>query len=488
MRTILLFALSLFTWFGLKAEEVKMLSENAQWIYYHNWSFDDVDLYGYSMAGGLAYHTIHNTANYSDKSYYVLYYDEAMFASRQVVRKAVEDDDIINGGVRIREEGGRVYVVYKDYLALCERWNNYYEFNKDYIPYEQTEEGELVLYDFTMQVGDRFGSVEGYEDILVRSIDNMTDRNGVVRKLFTLSNGCKVVEGIGCITPGRMLLNYLNPSPKQNWTKKVYTCLFANGKYDGQGGIQDMTFFQSRTEIKAAEAELTGVPVNEYVDTRTHVVYDYDSAKGTARVRRGRSADTKNFEMENLPVAGCPDASGDITLLGNFSVEGQEYTVTTIGKNAFANCKDITSVVIPETVACIEANAFSNCESLISVSIPRSATSIGDWAFNGCPKLAIIVSLNEEPEPFWESFGVYLYEQATLYVPKGCKEKYESVFGWKRFKNIVETDISSIHNLSSDSNHYYSSFSLFDLQGRRIQGEPQRKGVYIRGGRKYVRP
>ena len=29
---------------------------------------------------------------------------------------------------------------------------------------------------------------------------------------------------------------------------------------------------------------------------------------------------------------------------------------------------------------------------------------------------------------------------------------------------------------------------LFDLQGRRIQGEPQRKGVYIRGGSKYVRP
>ena len=29
--------------------------------------------------------------------------------------------------------------------------------------------------------------------------------------------------------------------------------------------------------------------------------------------------------------------------------------------------------------------------------------------------------------------------------------------------------------------------ALFDLQGRRIQGEPQEKGVYIRGGRKYVK-
>ncbi|MCR5643127.1 MAG: hypothetical protein K6G32_07320, partial [Prevotella sp.] len=28
---------------------------------------------------------------------------------------------------------------------------------------------------------------------------------------------------------------------------------------------------------------------------------------------------------------------------------------------------------------------------------------------------------------------------------------------------------------------------LFDLQGRRIQGEPVKKGVYLRGGKKYVR-
>jgi len=42
------------------------------------------------------------------------------------------------------------------------------------------------------------------------------------------------------------------------------------------------------------------------------------------------------------------------------------------------------------------------------------------------------------------------------------------------------TGISSV-KLAPDAS------AFFDLQGRRIQGEPQKKGVYIRGGRKYVK-
>ena len=96
--------------------------------------------------------------------------------------------------------------------------------------------------------------------------------------------------------------------------------------------------------------------------------------------------------------------------------------------------------------------------------------------------------------PFWDTFGRYsdtsfsLYEQATLYVPEGCKSKYEKVEGWNRFKKIVEFNVNSVHNLPADVMLNARSLSpLFDLQGRRIQGEP-RKGMYVKDGKKYVRP
>lgn len=57
------------------------------------------------------------------------------------------------------------------------------------------------------------------------------------------------------------------------------------------------------------------------------------------------------------------------------------YTVTTIGSSAFGNCKELTSVYIPNTVTTIYSNAFYGCEQLTSISLPSSLESIGEGAF-----------------------------------------------------------------------------------------------------------
>jgi hypothetical protein len=87
------------------------------------------------------------------------------------------------------------------------------------------------------------------------------------------------------------------------------------------------------------------------------------------------------------------------------------YTVTSIGMNAFADCKGLTAVDIPATVTTIRTSAFNTCEGLTSLTIPdgvitiggsaffncknltsvsigNSVTTIGENAFNGCTKLA----------------------------------------------------------------------------------------------------
>ena len=54
---------------------------------------------------------------------------------------------------------------------------------------------------------------------------------------------------------------------------------------------------------------------------------------------------------------------------------------TTIGDCAFAGCKNLTSVDLPNTVTKISRSAFYNCSGLTSVTIPNSVTSIGNYAF-----------------------------------------------------------------------------------------------------------
>ena len=117
-----------------------------------------------------------------------------------------------NFEICIREEDGRVYVDLEDYLTLMadQYWRS--KGRADYLPYEQTDDGELVLYDFNMQVGDKYPSVEGHEDIYVSRIDTVTTLDGCKRKQLELSNGLHIIEEIGCIDSSGEFLFYLNPA------------------------------------------------------------------------------------------------------------------------------------------------------------------------------------------------------------------------------------------------------------------------------------
>jgi hypothetical protein len=56
--------------------------------------------------------------------------------------------------------------------------------------------------------------------------------------------------------------------------------------------------------------------------------------------------------------------------------------VTAVGDCAFANCANLTGVVIPDSVTSIGDNAFYECKNLVNFTIPPGVTSIGKDAFD----------------------------------------------------------------------------------------------------------
>lgn len=223
----------------------------------------------------------------------------------------------------------------------------------------------------------------------------------------------------------------------------------------------------------------------EYMDPQTKVIYTYELGSGKAMVKEGYwyARGGVDEELEIIDVPGCPDVTGDITILGSFTVDGQEYTVTHIGDHAFYGCSEITSVTLPESLLSIGGFSFFACYNLINIEFPKSVRSIGERAFVLCSKLVSFVSHIEEPfitYGFGESKS-----KATLYVPKGCEAKYSATKGWNIFAKIVEMDTTGIL-LPGSNGQEKTKEPVYDLQGRRIQPEVIHKGIYIQNGKKFV--
>ena len=64
--------------------------------------------------------------------------------------------------------------------------------------------------------------------------------------------------------------------------------------------------------------------------------------------------------------------------------------VTTIGDEAFENCKAITSVEIPENINDLGSQVFNGCSALKSVNIIGKVKKINSAAFKGCESLTSI--------------------------------------------------------------------------------------------------
>lgn len=75
---------------------------------------------------------------------------------------------------------------------------------------------------------------------------------------------------------------------------------------------------------------------------------------------------------------------GDILIPSSITIGSIEFSVVRIGSDAFSDCSQLQSVIIPQSVSSVEAFAFKNCLTINRISIPNSVKSIGSSAFEGC--------------------------------------------------------------------------------------------------------
>lgn len=171
------------------------------------------------------------------------------------------------------------------------------------------------------------------------------------------------------------------------------------------------------------------------------------------------------YQCKDLTTVSLPNSLTSIeerafTWCTNLTAAAIPAGVTIIGESAFSLCEKLESVNIPAGVAKISSEAFYKCESLTSVNIsygvkviagnafysckrlkfinlPSTITTVGNYAFQSCTGLRSIKCyiknvFNTGKNPFTNC------NNATLYVPQGLVEVYQSTPDWNKLTFIEE--------------------------------------------------
>ena len=103
--------------------------------------------------------------------------------------------------IHIRKDDQRILLLYEEYKQLMQdRGYDMTDFDEQ-CQYEVTSDGEMVLYDFGIQVGYKFRSVPNKEDVYVverhKEFEISTHTQQDTLDVITLSNGVRLVAGVG---------------------------------------------------------------------------------------------------------------------------------------------------------------------------------------------------------------------------------------------------------------------------------------------------
>ena len=243
------------------------------------------------------------------------------------------------------------------------------------------------------------------------------------------------------------------------------------------------------------------------------------------------------------PSPGISDGRLEVTKVlipERVSYKGKVYPVTSIGDRCFYEYRGLCSITIPSMVKSLGAQCFEETWSLSSVTlpdglesigagcfydsgltsvdIPSSVTYIGDGCFLYSEKLTDIILRSKRFDflgagVFYDTPCVHFVCYAdevpqfkhetgagasiapfndkitggTLYVHETLIDSYKASEDWKGWKEILPINAfdstNGIEKMESDKTMDVAI--IYDLQGRPVV-TPQKNGLYIKNGRKFI--
>lgn len=243
--------------FSAKAQSTchSMLEGNPEWSYYELYQgvkrVDGEPVYDYILTFYRFY--LDGQKEINGKTYHSIY-------MQTKERDAEMTAPVYCYGVR--EEAGKVYADYNEFIR--DKWF------QGFMPYEITPDSEVVVYDFTKELNDKFycyrvnapseGVITTTE---IKSIEEIALNDGSKRNAWRMDdNGC-YVEGIGSINSNGLLTHHLDLLLivtngyrwyNLNWFKQNGEYVYKAPDYTGDPSVEE----ESRTTFKKEDPFFDG--------------------------------------------------------------------------------------------------------------------------------------------------------------------------------------------------------------------------------------
>ncbi len=213
--------------------------------------------------------------------------------------------------------------------------------------------------------------------------------------------------------------------------KEYYICKVCGDYYadaDGKTSITKDSVIVPMIKKPASDTQPDGKPGQQ-----GDVVKD-ETAKATFTIT---STDSKEPQVEYTQ----PEETAEkVEISDVVTINGVEYKVTSIAKNAFKNNKQVTAVSIGKNVTSIGDNAFAGCSELKKVTIAENMVSIGKNAFKGCKKLKTITIETGKLTKKSIRKGAFkgISSKTVIKVPKKKLKVYKKLFRQKGLSKKVK--------------------------------------------------
>ena len=223
--------------------------------------------------------------------------------------------------------------------------------------------------------------------------------------------------------------------------------------------------------VSCAMDDLTSMHFNPFVETRVVAKFNVTDTSNPTQIASGTSSFTK-IEIDGVELPSVTTGH-TFSTIGEHTVKYTLADPTTIGESAFEECRELTSIVIPNCVTFIDRwvfwycfnltsctmssavtnignaafgicsgltsieipsgmtsisnDTFKGCSGLTSINIPSGVTSIGDYAFSGCSG-AISVNIPNSVTSIGKDGFAGCYSLTSIEIPSGVTSIGDSAF------------------------------------------------------------